>query len=214
MTNHVETCDPSAVGSDRTVGGRRGRPEPARAGCWQGVRWRLLGTVPASTWRLLHPASILTAVGRCHSPDAAQRARGGAEFHGAARGLCRHPLSTEQVELVDRYATADGNKNGAGLELARHVGARRHRPAPSPDYHAHQGRGAGRMVGAVARRPLPRPHSSETRSRARRPPGARWHDLPEGNASGGEYVEFYRRQGLALPGDDTFIPRVSSSPTT
>ena len=115
--------------------------------------------------------------------------------------LCRHPLGEEQVALVDSYAQQLG-ESGPGLEVARDLVRE----------------GTARAVADMQRfRDEARPAWSEPslleqysvvlgepdlelagRLRAMR-------DLPEGTL-GWEYVEFYRRNGFTLPGDDPNTP--------
>jgi hypothetical protein len=111
--------------------------------------------------------------------------------------LCRHPLTDQQVTLVDTYAQQLG-ESGPGLEVARGLVRE----------------GTARALADLQRfKTKARPNWSEpslvdrsstvlaepdleltARLRA-------LHDLPEGTL-GWEYVEFYRRYGLALPGED------------
>ena len=114
--------------------------------------------------------------------------------------LCRHPTSAAQTARVDEYATALG-EDGPGLALTRELvagGAE----AASADYqrfindqHLEFDEPTLRgMLGddAAANEAL----------------GARLralHDLPPGTL-GYEYVEFYRRNGITLPGEDPNSP--------
>lgn len=111
--------------------------------------------------------------------------------------LCRHPLTDQQVMLVETYAQRLG-ESGPGLEVARDLVRE----------------GTARALADLQRfKTNARPHWSEpslverfsmvpaepdleltARLRA-------LHDLPEGTL-GWEYVEFYRRYGFALPGED------------
>jgi hypothetical protein len=132
-------------------------------------------------------------------PEAAQRHRI-REFMVLLE-LCRHPQTPDQVARVDRYA-AEMGEDGAGLQLARgivqegaahafadfsrfHEEARPHWAEPSL---------VDRYLGV-----LDEP-DQELADRL-----LALHDLPEGTL-GFEYVEFYRRQGLQLPGQDTYQP--------
>jgi hypothetical protein len=115
--------------------------------------------------------------------------------------LCRHPLTAEQVELVDRYATAMA-QDDVGLELARTL-VRDGTARALADYTRFKDevRVEWSEPSLVDRylESLDEP-DPELAGRLRA-----LHDLPEGSL-GYEYVEFYRRQGLALPGEDAFIP--------
>ena len=115
--------------------------------------------------------------------------------------LCRHPLTTDQIDQVDRYATAMG-QDGDGLRLARTL-VREGTARALADYARckDEVRVEWSEPSLVDRylEPLDEP-DPELAGTLRA-----LHDLPEGTL-GWSYVEFYRRQGLALPGDDTFNP--------
>jgi hypothetical protein len=117
--------------------------------------------------------------------------------------LCRHPLSDAQTQRVDAYAAAL-SESGPGLMIARalvHEGAEhavadylRYVDESRPDLSESSLR--DQYVGD-----LPEPdHKLAARLRA-------LHDLPAGTL-GYEYVEFYRRNNLDLPGDDVSMPAV------
>jgi hypothetical protein len=118
--------------------------------------------------------------------------------------LCRHPLSDAQVTRVEEYAAALG-ETGPGLALARTLvseGA----AAAAADYFRFlagmeqefeestlRGWPAGDdAVGA----------NTELAARLRE-----LHELPE-DTLGYQYVEFYRRNGIELPGEDANQPAV------
>lgn len=117
--------------------------------------------------------------------------------------LCRHPISDAQVKRVDEFAAALG-ESGAGLAIARTL-VREGAEHAAADYM--------RYVEAIE------PDLAETSLRdqysanleAPDPElGARLralHHLPVGTL-GYEYVEFYRRNGIDLPGDDPAMPAV------
>jgi ubiquinone biosynthesis protein Coq4 len=118
--------------------------------------------------------------------------------------LCRHPISAAQVERVEEYAGVLG-ESGPGLEMARDL--------------VRQGVGAAQADFQRFLAPLNR-DLAEQSLRDRYPDGnlgapdhelatrlRALHDLPPGTI-GHEYVEFYRRNGLELPGDDPHIPAV------
>ena len=115
--------------------------------------------------------------------------------------LCRHPLTEEQISRVDAYADALG-EDGPGLGLARTL-VRDGTARALADYTRFSD--AARVQWAEPSlvdqylRVLDEP-DPELAARL-----TALHDLPEGTL-GWEYVEFYRRQGLALPGVDTYIP--------
>jgi len=117
--------------------------------------------------------------------------------------VCRHPLDEAQVARVDEYAAALGAADD-GIELIRDL-VRRGADVAAADYM--------RYVEQVG------PEMEEPSLKARYPGSldapdpqlaARLralHDLPVGTL-GYEYVEFYRRNGLTLPGDDPNMPAV------
>ena len=115
--------------------------------------------------------------------------------------FCRHPLTDEQVTRVDQYADALG-EDGPGLRLARTL-VRDGTARALADYA---------RFSDVSRVAWAEPSLIERYLRVLDEPvpelAARLtalHDLPEGTL-GYEYVEFYRRQGIDLPGVDTYIP--------
>jgi hypothetical protein len=130
-------------------------------------------------------------------PDARRRVR---EFMVLLE-FCRHPLTDEQVTRVDAYADAMG-EDGPGLRLARTL-VRDGTARALADYQRFSD--AARVHWAEPSlvdqylRVLDEP-DPELAARL-----TALHDLPEGTL-GWEYVEFYRRQGLSLPGVDPFIP--------
>lgn len=120
--------------------------------------------------------------------------------------ICRHPVSTAQVERVDEYAAALG-ESGPGLAMARSlVGGGN--AAAQADYD----RFLATQTPALAEPTLrdryldsldaPDALDHELAARLRS-----LHDLPEGTL-GWAYVEFYRRNGITLPGDDPAMPAV------
>ena len=118
--------------------------------------------------------------------------------------LCRHPLSDAQVTRVQEHADALG-ETGVGLVVARTL-VNEGAAAAAADYlrflfgmqaefeeSTLRGRPAGEeAVGA----------NTELSARLRQ-----FHDLPE-DTLGYQYVEFYRRNGIELPGDDANQPAV------
>jgi Coenzyme Q (ubiquinone) biosynthesis protein Coq4 len=118
--------------------------------------------------------------------------------------LCRHPLSDAQVTQVEEYAAALG-ETGPGLALARRLvndGA----AAAAADYLRFLGDKQqefeeptlrGRPAGSEAETA-----NAELLARLRE-----LHDLPE-DTLGYQYVEFYRRNGIELPGEDPNQPAV------
>ncbi len=190
--DHVEPAIRALLGAiDVGDGGtpeQRGVLQAFVAGYWDRPGLDLASLAP------LDPDGVAEAL-----PDAAQRARV-REFMVLLE-LCRHPLTTEQVELVDRYATAM-EQDGAGLQLARTL-VRDGTARALADYTRIKDEvqvewSEPSLVDRYLD-PLDEP-DPELADRLRA-----LHDLPEGTL-GWEYVEFYRRQGLSLPGDDTFIP--------
>ena len=115
--------------------------------------------------------------------------------------LCRHPLTDAQVQRIDEYAAAL-EQSGPGLALARTL-VREGAEQAVADYH--------RYLGALDQQmtePSLRVQYSQTLTEPDHELAARLralHDLSEGTL-GHEYVEFYRRNGLTLPGDDPYMP--------
>jgi hypothetical protein len=118
--------------------------------------------------------------------------------------LCRHPLDDAQVALVDSYAAAMGVA-GPGLDLARvllregsaraYADLVRFREVSEPAWAE-----PSLVERYMTRNAEPDAADLELAARLRSLQG-----LPEGTL-GREYVEFYRRQGVTLPGDDPAIP--------
>jgi hypothetical protein len=143
----------------------------------------------------LPPAAAAAAV-----PDAA---RGRARELAVLLELCRHPLSGTQVARVDEYASAL-HEEGPGIELARDL-VRKGAAAAQADYQRYVDtietdlEEPSLKVAYPGSLDAPDPELA-ARLRA-------LHDLPAGTL-GYEYVEFYRRNGLTLPGDDPNMPAV------
>ncbi len=144
----------------------------------------------------LAPSEVAAAL-----PDAATRKRGRELL--VLMELCRHPLTEAQVARVDEYATAlDAGDEGidAVRDLVRdgaeHATADFFRYVAGPD--------ASQLEPSMAAKyaqKLDQPdHELAARLRA-------MHDLPKGTL-GWAYVEFYRRNGITLPGDDPNEPSV------
>lgn len=117
--------------------------------------------------------------------------------------LCRHPLSNAQVQRVDEYAAALG-ESGPGLVVARSL-VRDGAEQAMADYFRYvdgtQEAMAEPTLRATYTETLAAPdHVLAGRLRS-------LHDLPE-KTLGWEYVEFYRRNGIDLPGDDPSMPAV------
>lgn len=116
---------------------------------------------------------------------------------------CRHPLTEDQVALVEEYAAALG-EHGPGLTVIRELISQGADQALA-DYM----RFSDEIMGDIAEPTLvpaggldknhPDPELA-MRLRA-------MHDLPEGSL-GWAYVEFYRRNKLTYPGDDPNSPAV------
>ncbi len=115
--------------------------------------------------------------------------------------LCRHPGSEAQVQRVDEYAAAL-DESGAGLDLARAL-VREGTEHAMADYYRFLS-----SVGPSMLEPSLRDRYAHTLDAPDPELGARLsalHDLPEGTL-GHAYVDFYRRNGLTLPGDDPDMP--------
>jgi hypothetical protein len=118
--------------------------------------------------------------------------------------MCRHPLSEAQVDRVDTYDEALGEARDAGATVARAL-VRDGAEEAMADYMRYVGDVTDGLseptLGAKYRVVLDEP-DHELAARL-----TKLHDLPEGTL-GYEYVEFYRRNGLTLPGDDPHQPAV------
>jgi hypothetical protein len=116
--------------------------------------------------------------------------------------LCRHPLSEAQVARVEEYAAGLG-ESGPGLQMARDL-VRESANVARADYARFLAGRADELAEPALRGKYPLgdftapDHELAARLRA-------LHDLPKGTL-GYEYVEFYRRNDLTLPGDDPHLP--------
>lgn len=159
-------------------------------GAWQ------RGDLDLTTLATLSPAEAAGAI-----PQSAHRR---ARELMVLMEMCRHPLSEPQCDRVDDYLAALG-ESGPGSELVRDV-IRQGAAEAMADYMRYVDDVQGdleeptlRGTYGVGMEPKP-DHELAARLRA-------LHDLPEGTL-GWEYVEFYRRNGLTLPGDDPHTPAV------
>jgi hypothetical protein len=114
--------------------------------------------------------------------------------------LCRHPQSENQVSAVEAYLSAL-RINQVELQIIRES-LEKGADEASKDLERFYG-GILPEISEVSLRDnylrLDEPdHELATRLRA-------LHDLPEGTL-GHAYIEFYRRNGLTLPGDDVHLP--------
>jgi hypothetical protein len=189
---HVEAAARALLGAidagDRGTDEQRGVLAAMVSGYWERPDLDLDALVP------LEPDAVAAAF-----PDARHRRRL-REFMVLLE-ICRHPLTDAQVTRVDAYADALG-EDGPGLRLARTL-VRDGTARALADYTRFSN--AARVSWAEPSlvdqylRVLDEP-DPELAARL-----TALHDLPEGTL-GWSYVEFYRRQGLALPGVDTYIP--------
>lgn len=114
--------------------------------------------------------------------------------------LCRHPLTEAQVQRVDAYAAALGEE-GPGLQTARDIA--RDQVAKAVADYARRNQETFIVVAEqslVDRYLTLDAPDAELSARVHA-----LHDLPEGSL-GWEYVEFYRRNGFVLPGDNPASP--------
>jgi hypothetical protein len=117
--------------------------------------------------------------------------------------LCRHPGSEAQVRRADEYAAAL-HQTGPGLHIARTLVRQGAETAMADYYRFLDG------PDATILEPSLRDEYGATMDAPDPQLGARLralHDLPAGTL-GYEYVEFYRRHGFTLPGDDPTMPAV------
>jgi Coenzyme Q (ubiquinone) biosynthesis protein Coq4 len=117
--------------------------------------------------------------------------------------LCRHPLSDAQVARADEYAAAL-HQEGPGLELAREL-VRDGAEAAMADYQRYVDTIETDLEEPTLKASYPGSLDAPDPELAARLRAL--HDLPSGTL-GYEYVEFYRRNGLTLPGDDPNMPAV------
>ena len=115
---------------------------------------------------------------------------------------CRHPLTEEQAARVEQYAAAL-HEDGPDLLIIRDLISSGAEQAMA-DYmrfmtEIERDLAEPTLVDDYLEGDQPRPELVE-RLRA-------LHDLPE-RTLGHEYVEFYRRNGLTLPGEDPSMPAV------
>ena len=114
--------------------------------------------------------------------------------------LCRHPMSIEQVDLAERYVAAMGIDN-LEIETTRTAIVKGAEAAATDLERCYQ-----QILPEISELSLrdrylrlDKPdHALAERLRALR-------DLPE-NTLGYQYLEFYRRNNIELPGDDTHVP--------
>jgi hypothetical protein len=118
--------------------------------------------------------------------------------------LCRHPLTEVQESRVEEYAAALGASSDAGVEVARDL-VRRGAEEAMADYMRYADAATPGLQEASLKDAYPGAldepdHELAARLRA-------LDELPRGTL-GYQYVEFYRRNGLTLPGDDPHMPAV------
>ena len=114
--------------------------------------------------------------------------------------LCRHPMSLEQVDLAEKYVAAMGIDD-VEIEVTRTAIVKGAEAAATDLERCYQ-----QILPEISELSLrdrylrlDQPdHALAERLRA-------LHDLPE-NTLGYQYLEFYRRNNIELPGDDTNLP--------
>jgi hypothetical protein len=114
--------------------------------------------------------------------------------------MCRHPQTPEQVALVDRYAAAMG-EDGEGLQLARTI-VKEGTARAFADFSRFRDEATVHWAEPSL---VDRYLAIDAPDRELVDRLLAMHDLPE-NTLGWHYIDFYRRQGLKLPGEDTYIP--------
>lgn len=117
--------------------------------------------------------------------------------------LCRHPLSEAQVARVDEYAAALA-LDDTGVELARDM-VRKSAAAAMADYQRYVDDPASLELEPTLAEAYPATLDAPDHELGARLTAL--HDLPEGTL-GHAYVEFYRRNGITLPGEDPNMPAV------
>jgi hypothetical protein len=117
--------------------------------------------------------------------------------------LCRHPASPAQIERVDEFAAAL-QESGPGLDMARTL-VQRGAATAMADYYRFLAESDAAILEPSLRERYAGTLDAPDEALASRLRAL--HDLPPGTL-GHEYVEFYRRNGLTLPGDDPSMPAV------
>jgi hypothetical protein len=117
--------------------------------------------------------------------------------------FCRHPLSQAQVDRVEEYAAALGD-TGPGLEMARDLVAQG-REAAMADFRRFLEESTFDMVEATLKE-----RYSESLTAPDPELAAQLRALSDAGPGtlGRAYVEFYDRNGIALPGDDLIQPAI------
>lgn len=143
--------------------------------------------------RALSPDEVAAAVQR---PDARLRF---AEI-ALTLELCRHPESEEQVTLSEKYVTAMGLGDHE-IELTR-MAIEQGAEAASTDLE----RSYSKILPEISELSLRNKYLRlDQPDHALAAQLLKLHDLPE-DTLGYQYIEFYRRHGFTLPGDDVHLP--------
>lgn len=114
--------------------------------------------------------------------------------------LCRHPMSEEQVTLSETYVTALGIGDHE-IETTR-TAIEQGAEAASTDLERSYSRILPEISELSLRNKYLRLDQPDHTLAARL---LKLHDLPE-DTLGYQYIEFYRRHGFILPGDDVHLP--------
>jgi len=187
----VDTCTSILLGGINVDGG----PRPAQLA--------VLGAVVAHLWE--RPDLDLSMVPTVE-PDAAARDVSDPEVRRrliellVTLELCRHPQSVTQISRVESYSAAFGI-DGPALEIVRRwidEGAER----ATEDYDRFYADDLAQLSEPALRgRYLTLTEPDPQLARRLK----QLHDLPA-DTLGYSYIEFYRRNRLVLPGDDTHLP--------
>ena len=114
--------------------------------------------------------------------------------------LCRHPMSEDQVTLSEKYVTAMG-LGDSEIETTR-TAIEQGAEAAATDLERSYSKILPEISELSLRNRYLRLDQPEHALAARL---MKLHDLPE-DTLGYQYIEFYRRHGFTLPGDDVHLP--------
>lgn len=114
--------------------------------------------------------------------------------------MCRHPMAEDQVDLSEKYVTAMG-LGDREIELTR-IAIEQGAEAAATDLERSYSKILPEISELSLRNKYLRLDQPDHTLAARL---KKLHDLPE-DTLGYQYIEFYRRHGFTLPGDDVHLP--------
>ncbi|MGI9164529.1 MAG: hypothetical protein ACR2JI_16650 [Mycobacterium sp.] len=180
----------------------------------------LLGSISTADGPTVEQVTVLTSIAHhvlgCHGLDLAwvtpsspnelartvQRPDARLRFAEIALTLelCRHPKSEEQVDLSEKYVTAMG-LGDAEIETTR-TAIEQGAEAAATDLERSYSKILPEISELSLRNKYLRLDQPDHTLAARL---MKLHDLPQ-DTLGYQYIEFYRRHGFPLPGDDVHLP--------